>query len=58
MSDSEVLVLVDSDGEEYEVDAADCEEDESGEGVWCCFDEDGEDEFFEYVDDEESDEEE
>lgn len=52
MSDSNVLVLVDEDGEEYEVDAADCEEDESGEGVWCCFSEDGSDDYFEYEDEE------
>lgn len=39
------------DGEDcYEVDDADCEEDESGEGVWVCFDEDGVDNYFEYCD--------
>lgn len=58
MSDSNVLVLVDDDGEEYEVDASDCEEDESGEGVWCCFSEDGEEHYFEYEDEEDDSEEE
>lgn len=48
---NEYVVLVDYDGEEYEVDAADVEEGEhDGElGVWCCFEEDGLDEFFPYL---------
>lgn len=50
--------LYDTDGECYEVDEADVEEDESGEGVWCCFDEDYVDNYFEYCDDEEEEDEE
>lgn len=46
------MLLIDDDGELYEVEDADCEEDSDADGVWVCFDEDGEDEFFFYVDDE------
>lgn len=48
---NEYVVLVDYDGEEYEVDAADVEEGEvDGEaGVWCAFEEDYEDQFFPYL---------
>lgn len=56
MSESNYLVLVDDDGEEYEVDAADCEESEDGTGVYLLAAE-GEDheDFYEYLDEDEDD---
>jgi hypothetical protein len=45
------MVLIDDDGCEYDVADEDCEAD--GNGVWCCFDEDDVDTYFEYEADEE-----
>jgi hypothetical protein len=42
------MILIDDDGQAYNVPASECEEDESGQGVWCCFDEDYVDTYFEY----------
>jgi hypothetical protein len=40
------MLLMDSDCECYDVADEDCEL--TDEGVWCCFDEDGVDNLFEY----------
>lgn len=40
------MTLMDDDGSLYDVADEDCEE--TDEGVWCCFDEDGVDNLFEY----------
>jgi hypothetical protein len=40
------MVLIDDDGEAYDVADEDCEFDEGG--CWCCFDEDETDCYFEF----------
>lgn len=55
---SEYLILVDENGDEYEVDADDCEESEDGSGVYLLA-ADGEEfeDFYEYLDEDDSDDE-
>jgi len=56
---NDCLVLVDDDGEEYEVEASDVEEDADGSGVWLLAAGDEEFEYFyEYADEEDCDDEE